>query len=474
MKRLTLLLLPILLCIILIACDTSGENTSEVSNFSETESSIGSESNISKTESSEESTSTENNSSTTEESSNTTDNSDSATTTIQKEFEISVTLHGTTALGNAGFSVNSGYAKNQKITIEGTKDVIDAFDSSKITADVDVSGASSIGTFEFLIVYKVPENVKVISTSAEYLSLEIIKKSDIPVTPPSDSAYITNGIIIVGNRGMEQFGGSAAGGEKTAQKLNEFKQAVGANVNVYIMPCPTSAAFYAPEKYPNSIKNTVNCFNGIKDNLVDVKYVDALTALSSHTDEYIYLRTDFHWSGLGGYYAAKELANVAGTPFDDISTFTEQSVDGVKGSLVRYASVLGNYPDTLYWYVPSRQHTVTYYSVSNFKNPISGRTLFSSSKGYTKFIYGDAYTTHIQSDINNGRKLLIFKDSYGNTLAPYVLSSFEEVYMADYREFKLNAKEFIQEHGITDVCFAMSAFAVNGSKRDYITKLLKY
>ena len=469
MKRLTLLLLPILLCIVLIACDTTGENISNVSDVQESDNASGNESNISKSESTADSSS-----SATQESSTPNESEGSNLTTIQKEFDVSITLHGTTALGNAGFSVKSGYAKMQKITLEGDKDVIESLDTTKITADVDVSSATSIGTFEFLIIYTAPENVNIVSTSAEYLSLEIIKKSNESVTPPSDSAYVSNGIIIVGNRGMEQFGGSAAGGEKTAQKLNEFKQAVGAGVNVYIMPCPSAAAFYAPDKYPNSIKNHENCFNGIKNNLAGVKYVDTLTALGSHTDEYIYLRTDFHWSGLGGYYAAKELANVAGTPFDDISTFTENSVDGFKGSLVRYASVLGNYPDTLYWYVPARQHTVTYYSVNNFKNPITGRTLFSTNKGYTKFIYGDSYTTHIKSDVNNGRKLLIFKDSYGNALAPYVLSSFEEVYMADYREFKLNALDFINEHGITDVCFAMSAFAVNGSKRDYITQLLKY
>ena len=310
MKRITLLLLPILLCIILIACDTTGENAS---GNSDTESNI-TESIVSDEASSVESNSGESSATATEDSSISSESSSFVPLTVQKEFDVSVTLHGVTALGNAGFSVKSGYQKTQKITLEASQDVINALDTSKITADVDVSGTASVGTFEFLILYSVPENVEIVSTSAEYLSLEIVKKSESSVMPPSDSAYITNGIIIVGNRGMEQFGGSTAGGEKTAQKVNEFKKAVGANINVYIMPCPSSAAFYAPDKYPNSIKNHVNCFNGIKDNLVDVKYVDTLTALGAHTDEYIYLRTDFHWSGLGGYYAAKELAKVTNHP----------------------------------------------------------------------------------------------------------------------------------------------------------------
>jgi len=462
MKRLLLLLFPVLLCAILIACDFSVENgeSSNVSNNSVETSNVASES-----------VTSESNNSNPESQA---DSSETENENVQNSFEIPVTLLGEDTLEKGGLRVSGDFNKTVTVTVEGTRNVIETLEAAQFVALIDLSGVIETGDIEFLINYTIPEGVDLVSKSDDFATVKI-KKAASDVTPPSDpSAYISNGIIISGNRGMEAFGGSSAGGAKTAEKLNTFKNAVGENVNVYIMPCPTASAFYAPDKYPNSIKNHQNCFAGIRDNLVGVKFVDTLSALSPHTDEYIYLRTDFHWSGLGAYYAAQELANVAGTPFDDLSTFTEHSVNGLKGSLVRYASVLGNDPDTLYWYVPAREHTVTYYSVSNFTNPKTGMTLFSSSNGYTKFIYGDSYTTHIQSNVGNGRKLLIFKDSYGNALAPYVLSSFEEVYIADYREFKLNALDFIEEHGITDVCFAMSAFAVNGSKRDYITKLINY
>ena len=124
------------------------------------------------------------------------------------------------------------------------------------------------------------------------------------------------------------------------------------------------------------------------------------------------------------------------------------------------------------WYIPTRAHTVTYYSKDKCTNPKTGLTLFGSNNGYTKFIYGDSYTTHIQTNVGNGRKLLVFKDSFGNALAPFLVGSFDEIYIADYREFDLNAKTFIEEKGITDVCFSMAAFSVAGSKRDNITRLL--
>ena len=127
MKKIALLLLPIILCIVLISCDTTGENVSSVS---KTESNVTNESTVSK-EDSNDITSNDNNS-VTEDSSVSSESSSFVPLTVQKEFDVSVTLNGTTALGNAGFTVKSGYQKNQKITISSTQDVIDAIDTSKI------------------------------------------------------------------------------------------------------------------------------------------------------------------------------------------------------------------------------------------------------------------------------------------------------------------------------------------------------
>lgn len=473
MKKLLLLLFPVFMCVILIACDFTSDNDesknieSSFSNISETEdSSVYSNESSKQTESSNQT-----------ESSEASEISDESTDDIiEKTIDVALTLTGTDALNNAGFVVDSNFNMTVSVTVEGTKEAIENLKASDISATVDLSGVVESGNIQFLINFVVPDGITFKSASEDMATISISKKQT-EVAPPADpDAYISNGIVISGTRGMEQFGGGSAAGEKTALKLNEFKKAVGDSVNVYILPAPIASAFYAPEKYPNSIKNHQNCFNGLKDALVNVKYVDVLGALSSHTDEDIYFRTDHHWQALGAYYAAEQLAKVAGTPFDTLSTYTMQSASGVVGSLYGFskASVLKENPDTMVWYVPSREHTVTYYSESSFTNPKTGMSLFSSSNSYSKFIHGDSYTTHIQSNVGNGRKLLIFKDSFGNALAPFVLSSFEEVYIADYREFKLNAIKFIEEHEITDVCFAMAAFSVATSKRDYITKLINY
>ncbi|MBR0231353.1 MAG: hypothetical protein IJQ53_03910 [Clostridia bacterium] len=344
--------------------------------------------------------------------------------------------------------------------------VLQTYDGTEYQkAGADVSQDGKVNSIDYAMLKRV-----VLGTYSFDGSVDVPFYYDIRITPVNDpDAYISNGVIISNLRVMENFGGNAESGAATAAKLNNFKSNVG-GVNVYVLACPLASAFYAPEKYSGAITRHVDCFTALRDNLSGVKYVDALGALSLHVNEDIYSRTDHHWNALGAYYAAQELARVANLPFDDISTFKKYSTDGYLGSLYYHTKdpTIGANPETFTWYEPTRPHEVIYYSVDYLNNPIYGNTLFAPAGGYIKFIYGDSYTTCIKADNGTGRKLLVFKDSYGNALAPFLVSSFDEIYIADFRYFKYGAKKFIADKGITDVCFSLCAFAVASTARNYI------
>ncbi len=290
--------------------------------------------------------------------------------------------------------------------------------------------------------------------------------------PPATEPHEVNGFLVSGYRAMEQFGGTSNSGQMTAELLNQFRSKVSSNVNVYAMPIPTASAFYAPKGYERSVTNTQNCFYGLRDALDGVRFVDVIAALQPHTAEDIYARTDHHWFALGAYYAAEELCKTAGVDFAPLSQFDRYSFDGFLGSAYSAYGVseLAEYPETFTWYEPKQSCTVNYYSQSfSF---LSSGSMFSSANGYTKFIRGDGNAVQIQTGVQNGRKLLVVKDSFGNALAPFLIAGFEEVYFVDIRDFSCNILTFIQEHQITDVSFSISSFTVAGSKRDNITRLM--
>lgn len=296
-----------------------------------------------------------------------------------------------------------------------------------------------------------------------------------------DTVNITNnGIAVVGTRALMLYGGNLSVSESYAGVINRFKEALGADVNVYSMIIPTSCEFYSPPAVQALCGSQLDNINRVIDNLRDdVKAVNAYTPLAEHTNEEIYLRTDHHWAHLGAYYAAKEFAAVAGVPFADISEYEQRVVHNYVGTMYSYSEdiVLKNNPEEFYYYVPTHVNYTTTYTnyILNEDGAIVGaeppfeasffiKYADGNSMAYCTFMGGDAKIVRINSDAGTGRKLIIFKDSFGNAIPSWLFGSFDEIHVVDYRYFTHNAIEYIKSNGITDVLFANNAFgAATGS-----------
>ena len=129
--------------------------------------------------------------------------------------------------------------------------------------------------------------------------------------------------------------------------------------------------------------------------------------------------------------------------------------------------VLLNHPEDFVMYKPQNTYSVKYYSPS-YEELDRGNTLFFDtdvSNLYASIMGGDEVITEIQTDVKNGRKLVMFKDSFGNAMVPFLLNSFEEVCVVDMRYFERNAIDYIQEKGATDVLFADCVFTACGGNR---------
>lgn len=290
------------------------------------------------------------------------------------------------------------------------------------------------------------------------------------------------GIIIVGNpptaRALMNFGGGEKMGTDYARVTNEFKKELGKDVNVYCMVIPTSIEFYCPPKLKentNRIKSQASTIRYLYSCLdEDVRAVDVHTALGKHYKEDIFLRTDHHWSPLGGFYAAEALAKVAGVPFRPMSEYTPQTVHGFVGTMFGYSkdNAIKESPEDFVYYVPkdsSYTTTVVQMKVDrNFKvtgesgpvkAPYFHKFKDGSSGAYSTFMGGDAFIVKVQTGVKNGRRIVIMKDSYGNAVPSNLFGSFEEVHVIDFRYFPRNIKKYVKDNGITDLVFCNNIFS---------------
>lgn len=288
-------------------------------------------------------------------------------------------------------------------------------------------------------------------------------------TVPTDKVFISNGMLISGTRGMEQYFGGLQSGANFCNIVNNFKNDLGDGINVYTVVAPHASNYYAPESYSNLIERGRLNFENIKSNLnQNVKFVDTYNALWAHVDEPIYPRTECHWGSLAAFYAAEEFAKVAGVSFAPLNSYKEIIKPNFVGSVYTFskAEVIKQNPEDFYIYMPQTEYTAYYYNQGNYDlsspNATKNTIVFDTKSYAGAFICGDTYTVKVVTKNNTGRKLVILKDSYGNAFAPYTLSSFDEVYILDIRYYKKNGVKFCKDVGATDVAIAVSAFTATG------------
>lgn len=303
-------------------------------------------------------------------------------------------------------------------------------------------------------------------------------KKDNNETPNGGGESLENGILVI-NKGtsnvmaMELYGGGFDAGKKYATILNSYKkdlsERLDGKVNVYSMCIPMAVAYYLPDNFKNSSASIPDNILNINSYLDGVISIDVYNTLKNHTDEYIYSRTDHHWQPIGAYYAAQEFAKTAMVDFPDLSEYEQKTKTDFVGTLYGFSgeSELLDNPDEFIYYVPQNNYT-TY----NYNSDLSGKTngyllheYASGTNTYSMFLGDDKHVVQVDTDVKNGRTLVVFKDSFGNALIPFLTSSFEHIYVVDYRYCDFNAVDFCVDVSATDVLFATSMFTNTSSAK---------
>lgn len=253
--------------------------------------------------------------------------------------------------------------------------------------------------------------------------------------------------------------------------VNDFAKKLP-DVKVYNMTIPTSVEFYLPAGNDGFTASQKSKIDYIAENLKDVTNVNVYDTLEEHKDEHIFSRTDHHWQPLGAYYAAKEFAAAADTDFSDLDTYKEVTCGGYVGSMYNYSRdvYLYNDPEDFTMYIPEGKTSTTYYDRS-FKNGYES-SLFVSPDAtgyYCSFLGSDDRIAKIETECDNGRTLVIFKESYGNALVPFLTDSFSTIYVCDIRYFNLNAVDFCKDVKATDLLFACCTYTPAGNNGNYVS-----
>ena len=310
--------------------------------------------------------------------------------------------------------------------------------------------------------------------SAEPVTAAPATEPQPPVTEPRPeqeplpliTAQAQNGLYLSGDSafGIYYFNKNAAQiyvntVNRTAQQLNGFS-------NVYCMLVPISSSFYlSPETLASTdgsdeVKALSTYYNSLDPLVKKVMLYDTLQA---HKAEYIYFRTDHHWTNLGAYYAYREFAALKGFEPHALSEYEVMEFPGFLGQYYAFckAPEMEQNPDTVIAHVPLTYNRMVYENPDNGEqiswpivNDVSG---YRNSQKYSAFAAGDNPFSYIENpNVTNGQSCVLIKESYADAFIPYLTDHYQYIYWFDYRYYsdrQGRIMDFIWSHNITDVIF---------------------
>lgn len=210
---------------------------------------------------------------------------------------------------------------------------------------------------------------------------------------------------------------------------------------------PPFAAGYDQETYVEQIASQLP-----ENSLVNVGQV-----LKNHSSEYIFYRTDHHWTSLGAFYAYQEWAAACGfQPMAEEDFEIETVTDEFYGTIYSKVNVDVK-PDEIKLYRTGLPYSVIYNMDGKVKDGLYDWEKLETKDKYAVYLGGNNALVQIDTQAGNGRKLLIIKDSFAHSFAPFAVNHFEQTYMVDFRYFNMPISKFIEQNGITDILVLYNA-----------------
>ncbi|MBR0062563.1 MAG: hypothetical protein IJP67_00185, partial [Oscillospiraceae bacterium] len=161
-------------------------------------------------------------------------------------------------------------------------------------------------------------------------------------------------IYVWNKTGYELFGGDDEHSKTYANTINTLAGKLP-GIKVYDMIIPNHTEYGLPERLKSGEIVSTSQADSIKTAYAamdkNVTPINIYNYLADHNEEYIYFKSDHHWTGLGAYYAYKAFADTNNMPALKLEDCTEKTIDGFTGSFTNSAPSLDS--DTVhYWEFP--------------------------------------------------------------------------------------------------------------------------
>lgn len=228
---------------------------------------------------------------------------------------------------------------------------------------------------------------------------------------------------------------------------------------------------YLPLVDQLSLINSINSYLYLKSN-DHINTINVAEELLKNKDDYIYYKTDHHWTSYGAYLAYLTYMDYLGLEIVDINNLEKITINNFLGTYYNRSK-----------YFKADSDFITYYNILGLHIEIDGKEQlslmdldkFKGSDKYSAFLWGNnGLTKVINENISEERKgssILIFKDSYANSFIQFLSYNYEIIDIIDLRYFKESIRNFMKDKDYNEI---LIMYSFNNLSTDINIRRLKF
>lgn len=228
---------------------------------------------------------------------------------------------------------------------------------------------------------------------------------------------------------------------------------------------------YLPLVDQLSLINSINSYLSLKSN-DHINTINVAEELLKNKDDYIYYKTDHHWTSYGAYLAYLTYMDYLGLEIVDINNLEKITINNFLGTYYNRSK-----------YFKADSDFITYYNILGLHIEIDGKEQlslmdldkFKGSDKYSAFLWGNnGLTKVINENISEERKgssILIFKDSYANSFIQFLSYNYEIIDIIDLRYFKESIRNFMKDKDYNEI---LIMYSFNNLSTDINIRRLKF
>lgn len=254
--------------------------------------------------------------------------------------------------------------------------------------------------------------------------------------------------------------------KSTLSVLKHFRRNYS-NLNMHFLLAP-NAANILEKKLPASVRTAD------QDQYIDEFYkaikkygykpIDVRKRLKAYADDeetQLYYKTDHHWTTDGAFIAYKQVVKDMNLS-DKISYKRYVVKNDFRGTLASKSGFTNGENDALTLYMPNQDkdyhNSVIYYGDTKTKTTeFYQLDNLDKKDAYTVFGGSNHPMYTIKTPTKSKKRLLLIKDSYANSMIPFLTQNFREIVVVDPRYFFDNIDDIIKSEDITQVLFLYNA-----------------